>query len=141
MDPKIKQAIQSAVAREPFARRLNMRLAALAEGSAEVVMDFDPAAMGNIYGRAHGGVIFALIDEAFEAACQTSGVVTVALNVSITYITSPQRVDQLRAVARPVHQTRRTASFAIEVTDSGGRLIATAQALGYRTGKELPFLE
>jgi acyl-CoA thioesterase len=40
-----------------------------------------------------------------------------------------------------VHQTKRTANYEIRVTDGEGRLIATCQALAYRTGKPLPFLD
>jgi acyl-CoA thioesterase len=96
--------------------------------------------MDNLFGRAHGGAIFALIDEAFETVCQTVGSVTVALNVNVTYVASPEERGILRAEAREVSGTKRTASYDIKVTDSRGRLIATCQALGFRTGKPLPFL-
>jgi acyl-CoA thioesterase len=46
----------------------------------------------------------------------------------------------LRAEARQLSQTKRTANFDIRVTDDQDRLIATCQALAYRTGKPLPFL-
>ena len=35
----------------------------------------------------------------------------------------------------------RTASYDIRVTEKGGRLIDTCQALAFRTGKLIPFLE
>ena len=73
MDPRIKRAIVEAFAQEPFARALNMKLAALDTGTSSVEMIFDPDMMGNLFGRAHGGALFALIDEAFETSCQTHG--------------------------------------------------------------------
>jgi acyl-CoA thioesterase len=140
MDPKVKEAIYRAVEREPFARALKMELVALDEGFSAVEMTYEPSGMDNMFGRAHGGALFALIDEAFEAVCQTYGTVTVALNVSVTYVSSPEAGARLRAEAREVSSTRRTAGYDIRVTDGEERLMATCQALAYRTGKPLPFL-
>lgn len=140
MDPKVKDAIYRAVEREPFARTMKMELVALDEGFSAVEMTYEPAGMDNMFGRAHGGALFALIDEAFEAVCQTYGTVTVALNVSVIYVTSPEPGTRLRAEAREVSNSKRTAGYDIRVTDHDGLLIATCQALAYRTGKPLPFL-
>ena len=95
MDPKVKEAIYRAVEREPFARALKMELVELDEGFSAVEMTYEPAGMDNMFGRAHGGALFALIDEAFETVCQTYGTVTVALNVSVTYVTSPEAGTRL----------------------------------------------
>ena len=140
MDQAVKQAIYQAVENEPFARALKMELVELELGYSVVEMIYNPEAMDNIYGRAHGGVIFGLIDEAFEAAGQTEGTVAVALNVSVTYVSSPKPGMRLRAQARQVSRTKKTAGFDIKVTDKDGQLIATCQALAYRTGKPIPFL-
>jgi len=140
MDQAVREAIYRAVEKEPFAQAMNMALVALEEGHSVVEMTHDPAAIGNIYGRAHGGAIFGLIDEAFETAGQTDGTVLVGLNVSVIYVSSPEVGARLRAVAQEVSRTKRTAVYDIIVTDQDGRLIATCQALGYRTGKRIPFL-
>ena len=62
------------------------------------------------------------------------------MNVNVSYVASPEAGTRLRAEAREVNQTKRTANYDIRVTDGEGRLIATCQALAYRTGKPLPFL-
>ena len=140
MDQTIKEAISRAVQQEPFAQALKMELVTLELGYSAVEMAYDPAAMDNIYGRAHGGAIFALIDEPFETASQTHGTIAVALNVNVTYVTSPETGARLRAEAREVSQTKKTAGYDIRVTDQEGRIIATCQALAFRTGKPIPFL-
>ena len=117
MDQKIKEAIEGAVKKEPFARALNMELVELEKGRSVVHMTYEPEQMNNIYDRAHGGALYALIDEAFETAGQTDGTVAVALNVNVTYVSSPKPGLQLRAEARRVSQTRKTASYDIKVTD------------------------
>jgi acyl-CoA thioesterase len=140
MDPKVKAAIEQAVKREPFAQALQMELVELAEGYSVVSMIYQPEKMNNIYARAHGGAIFALIDEAFETAGQTDGTIAVALNVNVTYVSSPEPGLQLQAEARRVSRTRKTASYDIKVTDKNGQIISLCQALAFRTGKPIPFL-
>ncbi|MFO7971284.1 MAG: PaaI family thioesterase [Desulfobacterales bacterium] len=140
MDQTVKEAIYRAVRKEPFARALEMELVELDLGYSAVEMIYHPKTMDNIYGRAHGGVIFGLIDEAFEAAGQTEGTVAVALNVSVTYVSSPKPGERLRAETRQVSRTKKTAPFDIKVTDKAGQLIATCQALAYHTGKPIPVL-
>ena len=140
MDPKVKEAIYKAVQNEPFAKAMQIRLKELALGYSVVEMIYDPDHMNNIYDRAHGGAVFALIDEAFETAGQTDGTIAVALNVNVTYVSSPEPGVKLRAEAQRVSQTKKTASYDIRVSDARGNLIATCSALAYRTGKSIPFL-
>jgi len=140
MDQKVKDAIFHAVRKEPLAQALKMELVALGNGYSAVEMTYDPTIMDNIYDRAHGGAIFALIDEAFETAGQTDGTIAVALNVNVTYIASPDAWIRLRAEAREISRTPKTACYDIKVEEAGGRLIATCQALAYRTGKPIPFI-
>ena len=140
MDPLVREAIYRAVEKEPFARALKMELVELELGYSAVEMTYDPKAMNNIYDRAHGGAIFALIDEAFETIGQTDGTVAVALNVNVTYVSSPEPGTRLRAEAREISRTTRTASYEVKVMDQDKKIIAISQALGYRTGKPIPFL-
>jgi len=140
MDATLRDALFSAVEREPFAQALNMTLLELEQGYSVVEMKYDPDRMGNIYQHAHGGALFGLIDEAFEAACQTEGTIAVALNINVTYVTSPKAGARLRAVARQISQTKKTASYDIKVTDEADTLIASCSALAFRTGKPIPFV-
>lgn len=141
MEERVKRAIYHAVERESFAGTLKMRLVSLDRGFSVVEMEYTPESMNNIYNRAHGGAIFGLIDEAFETAGQTDGTIAVALNVNVSYVSSPREGARLMAEAREVSRTKKTAGYDIKVTDEKGHLIATCQALAYRTGKAIPFLE
>lgn len=140
MDQKVRNAIYDAVKKEPFAKVMKIKLMELELGYSAVEMSYDPVNMNNIYDRAHGGALFALIDEAFETACQTDGTIAVALNVNVTYVSSPDAGVKLRAEARQNSQTKKTAGYDIKVSDQNGNLIATCSALAYRTGKPIPFL-
>ncbi len=140
MDQSVKECIIKAVKEEPYARTLNMELVELEKGYSAVEMTYHPETMDNIYSRAHGGAIYALIDEAFETAGQTDGTIAVALNVNVTYVSSPKTGTRLRAEARKVSQTKKTAVYDIKVKDMDGQPIALCQALAFRTGKKIPFL-
>jgi len=140
MDSKVKEAIFRQVEREPFAKKFGLRLVDLREGYSKVEMRFTPD-LENIFGMAHGGAIFALIDEAFETASNSHGTIAVALNMNITYLSSPPTGSLLAAEAQEFNQTQRTAAYDIKVIDDQNNLIASCQALVYRRGKPLPFLD
>ncbi len=122
---------------EPFAKLLGIEAVEVSPGRAVVRMHARPN-MGNIFGAIHGGALFSLIDEAFQLACNTHGILAVALNVSITYVAAPEQGATLEASAEELHKTNRTASYLCRVNEiESGKLIATAQALAYRTGKKI----
>jgi acyl-CoA thioesterase len=140
MDGKIRDAIITQVAAEPFARKLDLKLIDLQEGYAKVGMFFT-ADMENIFGMAHGGALFALIDEAFEIASNSHGTMAVALNMNVNYIATPAKGSYLTAEAKEFNKTRKTATYDIRITDGQNNLIAVCQALVYRKDRQLPFLE
>jgi acyl-CoA thioesterase len=137
---EVFEGISKRVKEEPFTQLLGMELKDIGPGHSVVEMILRPE-MENILGMAHGGAIFALIDEAFETASNSHGTVAVALNMNITYISAPPMGTLLRAEAREISLTRRTASYLINVTDSQNQLVATCQALVYRKDEKLPFME
>ena len=139
MDPRVKTRIFQRVDQEPFAAKFKLKLVELDEGYSKIRMQFTPD-MENIFGKAHGGAIFALMDEAFQTACNSYGTLAVALNVNITYVSSPAPGTELTAEAREFSRTTKTANYDIKVKDNQGNLIASCQALAYRLGKPLPFL-
>ena len=140
MDVKLKDAIMRAVKEEPLARQFSMELVALETGRSVVEMTYEPSSMNNLYHRAHGGALYALIDEAFETAGQTHGTIAVAMNVNVTYMASPEPGARLRAEAEEIKRTKRTAAYDINVFDGKRQLLATCQALAFRTGKPIPFI-
>lgn len=137
MSNQLQKTLTSRTKSEPFARHLGIEAAEVGDGFARVRMSASPH-LGNIFGSTHGGALFGLIDEAFQLACNSHGVLSVALNVSITYAAPPSPAAELEAVAREVHKTRRTSSYLCEIREvDSDKLIATAQALAYRTGKDV----
>lgn len=92
----------------------------------------------NGMGFAHGGAIFALADIAFGAAsnCQEE-TGTVSLSTSIQFLSTGTK-GPLTAEAHLVRGGRHIVSYAVEVHDAAGTLLATATAMGFKT--EFKFL-
>jgi len=131
-------ALREKVAEQGFTRFLGTELEEVGPGRARVAMTCKPE-MGNILGMVHGTAVFALIDEAFQAAVNGHGTVAVALNMNLTFHAAPGFGERLTATTRELHCGRRTATYYIEVTDAQGGLVASCQALAYRKSQPLEF--
>ncbi|MHB8139411.1 MAG: PaaI family thioesterase [Smithellaceae bacterium] len=139
MDEKIRSAIFQQIEKESFAKKLGLLLVDVQEGCSKFEMRFTED-LENMFGMAHGGAIFSLMDAAFEVASNSHGTMAVALNMNINYLASPAKGALITAEAREINKTRRTATYDIRATDDSGKLLATCQALVYRLDKPLPFL-
>ena len=115
MDETVIASISNRIENEPYSKKLGMRLVELQPGRAVVEM-VPGEDIANIFGMIHGGAIFSLIDEAFQASCNSHGRVAVALNVNVTYHHSPARGSTLRAESNEIHLTNKTATYDIKVT-------------------------
>ncbi len=139
MDENLKRALFRRMETEPFGRKFGISLIDLHPGFARVEMRFTDD-MENMFGMAHGGAIFSLMDAAFEVASNSHGTMAVALNMNINFVASPAKGARLEAVATEINKTRRTATYDIRATDDTGKLLATCQSMVYRLDKPLPFL-
>lgn len=138
MDEKKREKYFQKVNSEPFAKLLNIKLKEVREGYALCEMEYVEQ-MDNIYGNAHGGALFSLIDEAFEISSNSHENISVALNMNVTYMRPPRKNTTLVAESTELNRTRRTASYYITVRDNEN-LIAVCQALVYVKDQPIPFL-
>ncbi|MCX5813447.1 MAG: PaaI family thioesterase [Proteobacteria bacterium] len=139
MDSKKKEVYFKKVREEPLAKLFDIKLKDVEEGYALCEMMYTEK-MDNIYGNAHGGALFSLIDEAFEISSNSHENIAVALNMNVTYMKAPKKNAVLTAESKEINRTRRTASYNIVVRDSDS-LIAVCQALVYVKDQEIPFLK
>ena len=137
MENRVLPALYRKVESEPYAKKLKLRLIKVQEGYSLVEMTFSED-MKNIFGLAHGGAIFSLIDEAFEVAANSHGVVSLALNMNVSYVKAPSDGDILRAEAKEITLSKRIGTYDIRVKNGRDELIATCQALVYRTNRQFP---
>jgi acyl-CoA thioesterase len=139
MDSKKKEVYFEKVREEPLAKLFDIKLKDVEEGYALCEMVYTEK-MDNIYGNAHGGALFSLIDEAFEISSNSHDNIAVALNMNVTYMKPPKKNAVLTAESKEINRTRRTASYNIVVRDNES-LIAVCQALVYVKDQEIPFIK
>ncbi len=138
MDDTLK-AIGDKFMDEPYAKLFKMDLVELDCGSAQVKMDISRD-MANLFGVAHGGAVFSLMDAAFELAANSYGTVAVALSMSVNYISPAPVGKTFFAKAREISRSSRISTYELTVHDGDGRLVASCQAMAYRKKDKLPFL-
>jgi len=140
MGSLLKERLIAEATGEGFVGKLGMEVVDVSEGGAVVEMVPGPADE-NLFGYVHGGAICALMDEAFQLACNSHGTVAVALNISVVFHAPAFRGVRLRAEANEVHLGRRTGTYMIRVVETGkDKLVASCQATAFRKNIPLPFL-
>jgi acyl-CoA thioesterase len=86
------------IAADEASRALGIEVVAYGDGRAEVRMKIR-ADMVNGYELAHGGLVFALADTAFAAACNSVAAPTVAAGAEIVFVAPARLGDELVATA------------------------------------------
>jgi acyl-CoA thioesterase len=115
---------------DPFSKELGIRLMSASPGTSTLHLDISDKHL-NGHGTVHGGVIFSLADVAFAVASNTSGIPSVAINTSITYMKSASS-GTLIAEAKEFSSNPKLGSYVVEVYDQNREKIAVFQGLAYR---------
>jgi len=93
--------------------------------------------MVNGFGIVHGGLPFSLADSAFAFACNNRNNLSVALDVTITFMKAVNVGDVLTAEAKEIHNGRSTGVYLIHVTNQKDEQVALFKGTCFRTGKKL----
>ncbi len=140
MGEEMLEKIKEQVEYEPYVRLFDIKLLELKPGSSTARMQIKDDHK-NLHSNTHGGAIFSLVDVAFGSAANSYGTVTVALNVEINYIRPSRPGDILTAAASEVSRGKTVGTYNIIVKNQKDKIIASCQAIGFITGKKLPFLD
>jgi acyl-CoA thioesterase len=92
-------------------------------------------AMLNGLNSVHGGILFSAADSALAFACNSHGILSVALDVSISFTKAAKSGDLLTVEAREVHLGRKIGVYDIRTTNEQGELVAFFKGTAYRTSK------
>ncbi|MNU72839.1 Acyl-coenzyme A thioesterase PaaI [compost metagenome] len=93
--------------------------------------------MLNGFESIHGGVLFSASDSAFAFACNSHGIITVALDVSISFTKPAKAGDVLTVEAKEEYLGNKTGLYIIRTTNEAGQLVSLFKGTAYRTGKEV----
>ena len=91
--------------------------------------------MLNGFDMIHGGVLFSASDSALAFACNSHGVITVALDVNISFTRPARSGETLTVEAQEAHMGNRIGIYDIRTTNEDGELVALFKGTAYRTGK------
>lgn len=136
--PDIDPALQAALAADPLAELLGIRLDQIAPGYARATMTVTERHR-NAAGTAHGGATMALIDVVHAAVSNSHGTLAVAQEVHTEFLTAGAVGDTLVCEGLELHRSSRTAVYRIEVRarragQDGDRVLASALARVFRLG-------
>ena len=112
-----------------FCKFCGIQLTEVAPGYAEAVLTVTDDIL-NGRNIVQGGAIMTLADFAYAGAVSATGVTGVSLNCQTNFI-RPGYGKTMKAIARKVHQGRKTAVYAVEVFNDDGKLAATVNITGF----------
>ena len=90
--------------------------------------------MLNGHGVPHGGMIFMLADTAFDYACNSRNVNTLASQASVVFLAAVREGERLVAEAREQSVSGRSGVYQVVVRDGEGRNVAVFQGLSRSAG-------
>src|SRR4051812_19257687 len=126
--------LRTRLAADPLAVHLGITLDEVRPGYARASMTVAPTHL-NAVGTAHGGATMALLDVVHAAVSNSHGTVAVAQDVHTEFLEAGRPGDRLEAEGTEVHRSTRTGVYRIEARAQDGRLVATALARVFRTGR------
>jgi acyl-CoA thioesterase len=93
--------------------------------------------MLNGFDNIHGGILFSAADSAFAFACNSHGIITVALDVTISFTQPAKAGDLLIVEAIEVYLGNKIGIYDVRTTNEKGELVALFKGTAFRTSKEV----
>lgn len=136
---EIPQELYDALAADPFAQLLGIKIDSIKPGYARASMVITQD-MLNAATTAHGGAQMALIDVVHAAVSNSHGTLAVAQDVHTEFLNAGVAGDKLTCEGIELSLSKRTAVFRIDVwaeprDGKDRRLLSTALARVFRIGK------
>jgi acyl-CoA thioesterase len=134
--PTPAQVLALMLEKDSFSKWLGIRVDAIGPGYCKLHYQINDQ-MLNGFHQVHGGVLFSAADSALAFACNSHGIISVALDVSITFTRPARNGDRLVVEAKEVHLGNKTGLYEIRTTNAAGELVALFKGTAYRTGKPI----
>jgi acyl-CoA thioesterase len=123
------KAVKAWFTKDAFAATSGVELIEVRPGFAQARLAIEPRHLNSV-GIVQGGAIFTLADFAFAVACNTSGQVTVAVNMNLSCVKATSS-GILFAEAVEVSRSRKISNCTVRVTEETGDLVAIFQGTAY----------
>jgi acyl-CoA thioesterase len=135
-DATARAVVDHMMAHDAFSQWLGIEVQEIREGYSRISMTIRQE-MVNGFGIVHGGVPFAFADSAFAFACNNRNNLSVALDVTISFMKAVHIGDVLTAEAKEIHNGRSTGVYLITIHNQKNEQVALFKGTCFRTGKTL----
>jgi len=135
-DNKARDVVDHMMDHDAFSQWLGIQVLQINEGYSKISMTIRKE-MVNGFGIVHGGVPFAFADSAFAFACNNRNNLSVALDVTISFMKAMHIGDVLTAEAKEIHNGRSTGVYLITIHNQKDEQVALFKGTCFRTGKPL----
>ncbi len=131
-----REVVDHMMDHDAFSQWLGIEVLEITEGHSKIRMTIRKE-MVNGFGIVHGGVPFSFADSAFAFACNNRNNLSVALDVTISFMKAMQIGDVLTAEATEIHNGRSTGVYLINIHNQKNEQVALFKGTCFRTGKPL----
>jgi acyl-CoA thioesterase len=135
-DNVAREVVDHMMDHDAFSQWLGIEVLEITEGYSRISMTIRKE-MVNGFGIVHGGVPFAFADSAFAFACNNRNNLSVALDVTISFMKAMHIGDILTAEAKEIHNGRSTGVYLITIHNQKNEQVALFKGTCFRTGKTL----
>ncbi len=122
--------------RDEFSRWLGLEIDEYAIGYCRLHYRITDAMINGLQ-TVHGGILFSAADSALAFACNSHGLLSVALDANISFTRPARSGDLLTVEAKEVHLGNKIGVYDIRTTNEQGELVALFKGTAYRTSKML----
>src|ERR1051325_4081293 len=136
MPPLHEDVVNHMMKNDYFSQWMGVEVLVVKEGYSRIRMTIRKE-MVNGFGIIHGGLPFSLADSAFAFACNNRNNLSVALDVTITFMKAVNIGDVLTAEAKEIHNGKSTGVYLIAVTNQKNEQVAFFKGTCFRTSKPL----
>jgi acyl-CoA thioesterase len=130
-----ERVVRGMVDRDAFSEWLGVEVLETAPARSTVRMTVRPE-MVNGFGVSHGGIAYSLADSALAFAANTHGMVTVAIENSISYPKAARVGDVLTAVAEQEATTNKLGFYRVVVRNQREEIVSTFRGTVYKTERQ-----
>jgi acyl-CoA thioesterase len=133
------EIIRDQFKKDAFANKFRIVLDDLTETTVKAHMVLDLSSL-NLFGRPHGGAIYALADAAFSVIGNNANNLSVAVECNISYHYSPDPGKTLYVEGRELSGSSKIGHYVFDLyVDEGGKRkpVATMTSVLYKTGKPI----
>ena len=131
-----EKVVEHMMQHDAFSKWLGITVLDIQEGYSKIKMTVREE-MLNGFHVMHGGIVFSLADSAFAFACNNRNNLSLALDVTISFLKQVNAGDELTAETKEIHNGKSTGVYIVSVSNQHSQQVALFKGTCFRTGKSL----